>query len=130
MRSRRSPSNRPKPFGRELRVGDFIQAELAELLRHKARDPRIQAHSISVLDVRVSRDLAFADVYISCAEIEDDKCAEEALMEALTNAAGFFRSEIASRHSMRTTPNLRFHFDRTESDAARIETLLAKLRSQ
>ena len=128
MRSKRSRSSRPKPFGRELRVADFIQAELSELLRHKARDPRIQANPLAISEVRVSRDLAFADIYITCAAIESDEEAEISLMSALTSAAGFLRSELANRHSMRTTPELRFHLDRTEFEAARVEELLAQAR--
>ena len=127
MRSKRPQHHRPKHFGRELRVADFIQVELTDLIRNKARDPRILSYTLSVTDVRVSKDLAYADVYVSSSDVDSEKLAES-IVEALTNAAGFFRSELAQRHSMRLTPEIRFHYDTTESDAARVEALLAKTR--
>ncbi len=120
--------HRPKNFGRELRVGDFIRVELTDLLRNKMRDPRVTEADVTISDVRVSRDLAYADVYVACNSVSE-VTSEEALISVMRNAAGFFRSELAQRHSMRTTPELRFHFDRTEAEANRIEELLARVRS-
>lgn len=119
--------HRPKNFGRELRVADFIRVELTDLLRHKMRDPRVTASDVSISDVKVSRDLAYADVYVACNNTPDETSADE-LLSVMQNAAGFFRSELAQRHSMRTTPELRFRIDRTEAEANRIEELLAKVR--
>lgn len=119
--------HRPKNFGRELRVADFIRVELTDLLRNKMRDPRISASDVTISDVKVSRDLAYADVYVAWnGDLEETS--EENLLGVMRNAAGFFRSELAQRHSMRTTPELRFHFDRTEAEAQRIEELLARAR--
>lgn len=127
MRSNQRLYQRPKNFGRELRVADFMQRELTDLIRNKTRDPRLRDANLSVAAVKVSRDLAYADVYVALyGEADDD--AEETVLTALEGAAGFFRSELASRHSMRTTPELRFHIDRTEAEATRIEELLAQVR--
>ena len=119
--------HRPKNFGRELRVADFIRVELTDLLRHKMRDPRVTASDVTISDVKVSRDLAYADIYVACNSVSDET-SEEELLSVMQNAAGFFRSELAQRHSMRTTPELRFHVDRTEAEANRIEELLARVR--
>ncbi|MCE2406113.1 MAG: 30S ribosome-binding factor RbfA [Pseudomonadales bacterium] len=127
MKSRQRLYNRPKNFGRELRVADFIRIELTDLLRNKVRDPRVSQNEVTISDVKVSRDLAYADVYVAC-QSDDGEEAAEAILSVMRNAAGFFRSELAQRHSMRTTPELRFHFDRTEAEASRIEELLARVR--
>lgn len=127
MRAKQKLYHRPKNFGRELRVADFIRVELTDLLRHKMRDPRVTAANVSISDVRVSRDLAYADVYVALGS-SSEEAAEEELISVMQNAAGFFRSELAQRHSMRTTPELRFHFDGTEAEANRIEELLARVR--
>lgn len=119
--------HRAKNFGRELRVADFIRVELTDLLRNKMRDPRVTEADVTISDVRVSRDLAYADVYVACNSVSEET-SEVALISVMRNAAGFFRSELAQRHSMRTTPELRFHFDRTEAEANRIEELLARVR--
>ena len=91
------------------------------------RDPRVTSADVTISDVKVSRDLAYADVYVSYLSASEET-AEEELISVMQNAAGFFRSELAQRHSMRTTPELRFHFDRTEAEANRIEELLARVR--
>ena len=127
MSARQRLYHRPKNFGRELRVADFIRVELTDLLRHKMRDPRVTASDVTISDVKVSRDLAYADIYVACNSTSDET-SEEELLSVLQNAAGFFRSELAQRHSMRTTPELRFRVDRTEAEANRIEELLARVR--
>ena len=119
--------HRPKNFGRELRVGDFIRVELTDLLRNKMRDPRVSGSDITISDVKVSRDLAYADIYVACHGATGET-SEDELLAVMQSAAGFFRSELAQRHSMRTTPELRFHIDRTEAEANRIEELLARAR--
>ena len=127
MRAKQKLYHRPKNFGRELRVADFIRVELTDLLRYKMRDPRVTSADVTISDVKVSRDLAYADIYVSYRSASEET-AEEELISVMQNAAGFFRSELAQRHSMRTTPELRFHFDRTEAEANRIEELLARVR--
>ena len=127
MKSKQRLFHRPKQFGRELRVADFIRVELTDLFRNKMRDPRLSGADLIVADVKVSRDLAYADIYVACVSDLDEDDAEP-MMSVLENAAGFFRSELAQRHSMRTTPELRFHFDRTEAEALRIEELLSRSR--
>ena len=47
--------------GRELRVGDFLRKELAEVVQREMRDPRIGV--LSITDVVVNKDLSCADVY-------------------------------------------------------------------
>lgn len=108
-------------------MADFIREELTDLLRHKMRDPRVSASDVVIADVRVSRDLAYADVYMAC-NTASKETSEEEFLSVMRNAAGFFRSELAQRHSMRTTPELRFHVDRTEAEANRVEELLARVR--
>ena len=45
--------------GRELRVGDFLRKELAEVVQREMRDPRIGM--VSITDVIVSKDLSYAE---------------------------------------------------------------------
>ena len=44
----------------------------------------------------------------------------EGTEEALNEAAGFLRSQLASLLNIRTTPKLRFHYDTTIEDGVRI----------
>ena len=110
-----------RDFGRDLRVAEFIRDELSSIIQLKMRDPRVGM--VAINDVRVSRDLSYADVYVSrigTATPED----QETLIGVLNRAAGYFRSELAKRHSMRTTPKPRFHYDELVERGPRLEALI------
>lgn len=103
------------------RVAAHLRAQLAEVIRSKMSDPRLPLLAVS--DVRVSRDLAVADVYVSTlSEIGRDARADA--VAVLNHAAGFLRSAIARRHDLRTTPKLRFHYDDLAEEAPRLEALI------
>ena len=108
---------------REIRVADFVRDELAEIIRVDMRDPRVSF--VSVNDVKVSRDLSYAEVYVSSFNTNTDDEKEE-LVKALNGAAGFFRSTLAKRHSMRTTPKPRFHYDKVADEAPILDALIRK----
>lgn len=114
-------------YGRELRVADFVRDELAQIIQRQMRDPRVGM--VSVNDVRVSKDLSYADVYVSSLDTPETS-EKENLVLVLNKAAGFFRSELAKRHSMRTTPKPRFHYDEAIDRGPKLEKLIdAALRS-
>ncbi len=106
---------------RGLRVGAFMREELSRILLRGAADPRFGLMSIT--DVRVSRDLSIANVYVSSlsAATDDDRAI---LVDALRNAAGFIRSQVAQRNGLRKTPQLRFHYDDLLESGFRLEALI------
>lgn len=104
----------PREFSRGRRVADLIQQELARLIQQEVKDPRVGM--VTINEVKVSRDLAFADVYFTMLGDGEASAAEK----ALDNAAGFLRSQLARALSTRTTPRLRFHYDATIETGARI----------
>lgn len=103
------------------RVAVHLRAQLAEVIRSKMSDPRLPLLAVS--DVRVSRDLAVADVYVSTLS-EVGRGAKADAVAVLNHAAGFLRSAIARRHDLRTTPKLRFHYDDLAEEAPRLEALI------
>ena len=76
----------PREFSRGRRIADQIQHEIAILVQQEVKDPRVGM--VTINEVKVSRDLAYADVYFTMLGNADHKAAES----ALTNAAGFLRS--------------------------------------
>lgn len=106
---------------RAHRVADFIREELADIVRSEMRDPRVGM--VSITDAKVSRDLAYADVYVSSLSATDEASRKE-LIDVLDGAAGFLRTVVSKRHSMRTTPRLRFHYDELIDEGPRIEALI------
>jgi ribosome-binding factor A len=114
------------PSGIRLqRIADRIRQELAELLIREIHDPRLQ--QIYVTDVKVDKELAYADVYVSAVE-GVSRSAD--VLEGLESASGFLRRTLASRVELRTFPRLRFHWDVTPEHADHIEQLLAELRKK
>ncbi len=118
----------PREFSRGRRVADQIRKDLAILIQREIKDPRLGM--VTINDAKVSRDLAVADVYFTVLPEGDSAAAED----LLNNAGGFLRSLLAKNLSTRTTPRLRFHYDHTVENGARlskaIDTALASDRAQ
>lgn len=110
-----------REFGRDLRVADFVRDELAQIMQSHMRDPRVGL--VSVNDVTVSKDLSYADIYVSSVDTPSSE-ERDMLISVLNKAAGFFRSELAKRHSMRTTPKPRFHYDELIEKGPALEALI------
>ncbi len=110
---------------RTERIADRILKELSEMLIYEIADPRL--NGISVTDVRVDRELAFAHIYVSAIE-GSERSAE--ILEGLIHARGFIRRELAHRIDLRTFPRLRFHWDPTFERAEHIEQLIASLHEE
>ena len=112
--------------GRELRMAELVREQLAGIIQLEMRDPRIGL--VSVNDVRVTKDFAFADVYVStmAADAAAEPTAEQkaTLVEVLNGASGFLRSALAKRHQMRGTPKPRFFYDESLARGRRLEALI------
>lgn len=104
---------------RAQRIGDQLRVELADLIQHEMRDPRIGF--VTVTEVRMSPDLKYARVYVSI--LGDDEEKDETLA-ALVRAAGFLRTHIGRRLKLRLVPELRFVLDETLDNTERIDELL------
>ncbi len=107
------------------RIADRIREELSEMIIRELSDPRIQM--VSITDVKVDRELTFADIYISA--VEGSQRSQEVL-DGLHSAAGFIRHQLATRIELRIFPRLRFHWDPTLEKADHIEKLLAQIREE
>lgn len=107
---------------RQKRTADQIQTILSELMIRDMRDPRLQG--LTITDVRIDRELQYADIYINA--LGDDS-REKEILAALERAIGFLRKELASRLSLRTVPQLHFHWDTTLAHAERISQVLDNL---
>jgi len=99
-----------RQFTRAERVADFIKRELAILLQQELRDPRVGQANVNA--VVVSRDMSHAKVYVTFIGRDSAEDSAEAV-DALNHAAGFLRSQLANKSSMRSTPKLRFIFDQS-----------------
>ena len=95
------------------------------MLLKEISDPRLQ--QVFVTDVRVDRELAFADVYVSAVE---GASRSQEVLQGLDSASGFLRRELSARIDLRSFPRLRFHWDPTPENADHIEKLLDQIRNE
>ena len=95
------------------------------MLIREISDPRLQ--HIYITDVKVDRELAFTDIFVSAVEGEGRS---KEVLAGLESASGFVRHALASRMDLRVFPRLRFHWDPTPENADHIEQVLADLRKK
>ncbi|WP_111415225.1 30S ribosome-binding factor RbfA [Billgrantia lactosivorans] len=110
-----------REFKRTDRVGDQLQKELAVLIQREVKDPRLGM--VTVSGVTVSRDLGYADVYVTLLGEDGPERIKENL-QVLKQAAGFLRSQIARRIKLRHVPELRFHYDESVVRGQRLSSLI------
>ncbi|MCL1959805.1 MAG: 30S ribosome-binding factor RbfA [Spirochaetes bacterium] len=95
------------PQFRAERLGQTIQEKISSLvLEGKIKDKRVNSF-LSITKVNVSKDLSYADVYVS--EIRGKNVERGA--EGLQSAAGFIQSQLGLAMHIRKIPKLRFHSD-------------------
>ena len=107
------------------RIADRIREELSVMLIKEVRDPRVEM--ITITDVNVDREFAYADIFISAPE---GSARSQEILEGLQSAAGFLRHNLAERVDLRVFPRLRFHWDPTPERADHIEKLLDAIHKQ
>jgi ribosome-binding factor A len=107
---------------RTERIADRIRQELSGLLITEISDPRLEG--VSITDVTVDRELAYAEVYFSALEGADRS---REILDGFNHAQGFLRRELTRRIDLRIFPRLRFHWDPTFERADKIERLIASL---
>lgn len=110
---------------RARKVAERIREELADILIREVADPRLAM--ITIMDVDVDRELAYAQVFVS-ASGEDDRMDD--VLAGLEGAHGFLRSRLAARIPLRSFPQLRFRWDASHQSGARIEELLDNLKAE
>jgi ribosome-binding factor A len=95
------------PQFRTERLGQTIQEKISSLvLEGKIKDKRVNPF-LSITKVNVSKDLSYADVYISEIRGKD----VERGTEGLQSAAGFIQAQLGLSMHIRKIPKLRFHAD-------------------
>ena len=111
-----------KSYQRTDRLGELIHRELAEIIQHKMRDPRVEL--VNINKVKVTRDLSLARVYVSTL---GDAAKNQEVVAVLNKAASYLRTVMAPAVTARIIPALRFIYDDTQLRGQRIDKLLSDL---
>jgi len=112
------------PYKRSQRVSDLLRKEIADIIVHRLKDPRIGF--ITVTGVDVTDDIKMARVYVSVFQAEERKTT----LEILNSAKSFIRSELSRRLRMKFIPIIEFRLDTSIEYGNRIESLLKDIEGE
>ncbi len=110
-----------KEFTRSDRVAQELQKEIAIILQREVKDPRVGM--VTVSDVEISRDLAYAKVFVTFLFDEDESVVERGL-EGLNKASGYIRTLVGKAMRLRIVPELRFFYDQSLVEGMRMSNLV------
>lgn len=103
------------------RIRSAIAREIGVILMEEARNEVLK--NVSITDVTVDSDLTFAKVYFMT-RLEDTKMVEDELNEA----SGFIRKHLAHNLDLRSTPELRFVYDKSLDYSEKIDKIIEDLK--
>jgi ribosome-binding factor A len=106
---------------RTRQLGELLKRELAEILQASSRYH--PGGLVTVTEVRLSKDLKYADAWIS---ILSDVDKREAVLQRIKQNTGRIRYQLSQRVVLRKLPELRFQLDETLDYAERIDRLLVE----
>ena len=102
------------------RIGESIAREISVILNTEARNEILK--NVSITDVTVDEDLTFAKVYFMT-RLDDTVGMEKELNEA----AGFVRKLLAQRLNLRSTPELKFVYDKSLDYGDKIDKIIEEI---
>ncbi|MBK4716576.1 MULTISPECIES: 30S ribosome-binding factor RbfA [Tenebrionibacter/Tenebrionicola group] len=114
-----------KEFGRPQRVGQEMQKEIALILQREIKDPRLGLMT-TVSGVEMSRDLAYAKVYVTFLNDGDEEAIKEGL-KALRDASGYIRTLLGKAMRLRIVPELTFFYDNSLVEGMRMSSLVSSV---
>lgn len=107
---------------RQDRIADQIRDIIAlNLVSGNMRDPRLE--SVTITAVHVTADLQNAKVYF---RVYNDE-AKQGAQDALGSAGSFFKKKLSQGLDVRRVPELKFFYDDSIENAARIESLIDEI---
>ena len=112
----------PKQYGRNRRVADVVQRELARLLQREMADSQLGLITISAVDI--SPDLKNAKIFITAL---GGTLEPEGVVRILNEMAGHYRHELAGLLTLRSVPSLKFVYDTSIQRGKQLSDLIDSL---
>lgn len=107
-------------------VSALLKQVLSEIVFREIKDPRVGSF-LTITDVKVSRDLRSARVYVST--IDDSQDIKLAVL-GLNNAGNFIRRRVQQEITLRRTPTLSFFVDESIKRGVEMCNLIDSLREE
>lgn len=117
-----------REFGRAQRVAQEIQKEIAIILHREIKDPRVKMATVS--GVEVSRDLAYAKVFVTFLNISDQEHEIDMVKNGIKvlngDMAKHIRSLLGKAMRLRIVPELTF-YDNSLVEGMRMSNLVSNV---
>lgn len=113
-----------REFKRSDRVAQELKKEVAVILQREVKDPRIGM--VTVSDVEVSRDLAYAKIFVTFLFDNDQEAINQG-MKGLEKASPYIRSLVGKAMRLRIVPELRFIYDESLVEGMRMSNLVSNV---
>ena len=113
-----------REFKRSDRVAQELKKEVAVILQREVKDPRIGM--VTVSDVEVSRDLAYAKIFVTFLFYNDQEAINQC-MKGLEKASPYIRSLVGKAMRLRIVPELRFIYDESLVEGMRMSNLVSNV---
>jgi ribosome-binding factor A len=110
---------------RPERVQEAIREEVAKIIQHEIKDPRLGF--VTVTRVELTRDLRFARIYFSA--LGDAKVKQKAL-KGLNSAKGTIKGMLAGKVKLKFMPDIMFKIDDSFENTKHIYDLLDKIKRE
>ena len=112
-------------YPRSYRVGELIHKNISEIISRGLKDPRIGFVTITSVDV--TSDLRYARVYYTVIGSEKEKTDSAVGIE---KATPYIRRQLASKLTIRHTPELTFVYDESIEYGNRIDSILKDINNE
>ncbi len=106
------------------RISEEVRKVVSGIIMNDIKDPRVSIMT-SVTKVEVTRDLRYANIYIS---VLGEKPSGEDTIKGLESAKGFIRKEIGKNINLRCTPEPLFFLDTSIEYGVKISKILNDLK--
>lgn len=106
------------------RISEEVRKVISGIIMNDLKDPRVSSMT-SVTKVDVTRDLRYANIYIS---VLGEKPSGEETIKGLESAKGFIRKEIGKTINLRYTPEPLFFLDTSIEYGVNISRILNDLK--
>ncbi len=104
------------------RVNSELQKQIAAVIAHDLKDPRLGSGIVSVTKVSTTPDLKFAKVYLSVyAKTEEERLAA---LETARRSKNFIRNRLKELVQIRLLPDLDFKLDTSVDYGMKIDGIL------
>ena len=110
---------------KQKRLEGIIRKNISEIIQFGVKDPDVGF--VTITDVQVSNDHSYAKVYVT---FLGQNPRMQAGLRALNRAAGFIRSELSKRMTIRRVPELSFVIDETEMNGRHIDEIIARIHRE